>query len=93
MTWLVLRFRPLVFRFISQVPFVSCTFHLRHQIDRTSKINFCATTQKHLGNFEEKNRRLYFSNGPSGPARGTETIKKRITITLHVSKMGEKTRH
>ena len=76
MTWLVLRFRPLVFRFISQIPFVSCTFHLRHQIDRTSKINFCATTQKHLGNFEEKNRRLYFSNGPSGPARGTETIKK-----------------
>ena len=65
----------------------------RHQIDRTSMINFCATTQKHLGNFEEKNRRLYFSNGPSGPARGTETIKKRITIPLHVSKMGEKTRH
>ena len=48
----------------------------RHQIDRTSMINFCATTQKHLGNFEEKNRQLYFSNGPSGPAGGTETIKK-----------------
>ena len=62
----------------------------RHQIDRTSMINFCATTQKHLGNFEEKNRRLYFSNGPSGPAGGTETIKKGSPYLYMFQKWGKR---
>ena len=62
----------------------------RHQIDRTSMINFCATTQKHLGNFEEKNRWLYFSNGPSGPAGGTETIKKGSPYLYMFQKWGKR---
>ena len=41
--------------------------------------------RKHLGNFEEGKRQLYFSNEPTRPAGDAKTIKKRIIIPLHVS--------
>ena len=61
----------------------------RHQIDRTSKINFCATTQK----FRGKEQAALFFEWAFWSCGRHRNHKKRITIPLHVSKMGEKTRH